>query len=1077
MAKADALRIIRENIEKHNRGEDARVLDLGNCGLRKFPEEALECVWVEELILSGKWHEYDSKTQKWEDKSSQNEGKVNGISLLPPTLSKLQLLQKLVIESTQVADLSPLAGLTNLQLLHCRLTQVTDLFPLVALTNLQQLDCSYTGVANLSPLEALTNLQILFCSNTQVANLSPLAALTNLQHLDCSNTYVVDLSSLVALTNLQILDCSDTYVADLSPLAALTNLQILFCSNAVVSDLSPLKYLINLQQLNISGEGFTSDGRVSDLSPLADLVNLKKLDCSANQVIDLQPLMSLTNLERLNISGGIFTENGKINNLFALSELPNLRQLDCSRTHVSDISPIAGFIEKGINIIIHPMDEQILNGFNYFDFSDCPLTTPPIEIVKQGNEAILRYFEERKKGQLIKVREAKLLIVGQGRSGKSSLRTKLLDRTAPLPEPDDTTRGIEISRLEVNMPITGEPLRINIWDFGGQNIQHFAHQFFLTANSLYALVTNERIQDHAHLSYWLQIIEMLGKKSPVMLIQNKDGGHCSALPREAAIRARFGNVHNRIFQTDFLHAATEPEFTDLYKEIVHRASQLPHIEREYLASFAQLRVKLETLADSEKHYLRREEYFDLMPDLSPELMIDYANALTFLGVCQYFPDDVWLREYVFLRPKWIIDALFHLLLHPSLDATQGFFTENDTTHIWKTKEYNGMHGLLVRMMQEFELCYPIEGKSHAFIIPQRLPSENKTYGWSEIEDIPVQYQYKFLPKGILTRLICRLHERIETLQGSSRQHVWSDAVIFSLPDGRGRVFVREVYEAHHLELRAAGEKGSEILNEVIRKLDDINNDAKYENLQWEKLVPCPCPVCLANPEERFFHPFEILVKRLEKGKTTNPCGKSGDDIEIEEIFGKSGVKFPKLGRSSQLDLFSWERQAAPRSHRPTPAQPAPLRIFISYSQHDRDNYLIPMTRYLKPLMIGGLLETWDDSQILPGEEWDEKIKSEIEKADVIFLLVSTHSLNTDYIWNVEIEAAMRRHEAGTARVIPIILSKCLWTEKDREGNYIFPPARLNAFPSKGKPINKWADVNDAWDAVAEGVKAVLKGMR
>ncbi|MDZ4703734.1 MAG: toll/interleukin-1 receptor domain-containing protein [Saprospiraceae bacterium] len=125
-------------------------------------------------------------------------------------------------------------------------------------------------------------------------------------------------------------------------------------------------------------------------------------------------------------------------------------------------------------------------------------------------------------------------------------------------------------------------------------------------------------------------------------------------------------------------------------------------------------------------------------------------------------------------------------------------------------------------------------------------------------------------------------------------------------------------------------------------------------------------------------------------------------------------------------------------------------------------------------MRGGLIATWNDQDILAGEEWDEEIRFKIEQADLIFLLVSAHSLNTDYIWNVEIEAAMRRHEARTARVIPIILSPCLWEEKDQEGNYIFPPAKLNALPSKGNPISKWDDKDDAWKAVAEGIKAILK---
>ena len=46
-----ARRLIRENIEKQARGEEATTLDLGNCGLTELPPEALECVWVEVFLF------------------------------------------------------------------------------------------------------------------------------------------------------------------------------------------------------------------------------------------------------------------------------------------------------------------------------------------------------------------------------------------------------------------------------------------------------------------------------------------------------------------------------------------------------------------------------------------------------------------------------------------------------------------------------------------------------------------------------------------------------------------------------------------------------------------------------------------------------------------------------------------------------------------------------------------------------------------------------------------------------------------------------------------------------------------
>ena len=682
--------------------------------------------------------------------------------------------------------------------------------------------------------------------------------------------------------------------------------------------------------------------------------------------------------------------------------------------------------------------EKILNGMSLDDYLlflvdsianqsaryTIPVTpiapTPIIEIIKKDPKAKARYSYEMGRTGLIKVREAKVLLVGQGKSGKTTLRKKLENPNADMPAPGDTTRGIEITRLDEKMPQTGEPLRINVWDFGGQDIQHYAHQFFLTGNSLYALVTNERIQDSVHLPYWLNIIEMLGKKSPVLLIQNKDGGHCQALRDEAAIRARFGNVHNRVFQTDLSQAVSELEFADLRREIVHQASLLPHVERDYLASFVELRGKLEAEADREIHYLNWEDYLALMPELSKDLLRDYANALTFLGVCQYFPNDAMLSGFVFLRPKWIIDALFALLLHSSLETKRGHFTEMDTFNIWQGSEYQGMHVLLVRMMEEFELCYRVEGGNHSYILPQRLPSESKTYGWNEPGDTPVQYRYKFMPKGILTRLICRLHERIET-DPERGQRVWCDAVIFTLPDGKGRVFAREVYSENTIELLASGDKRAEMLNEVIRKMDDINRDAKYDNLQFEKLVPCPCEVC-QNGEKKHFFDFQLLVDLLEEGEAEERCHVSRRKQNISEVLQFAGVEY-RLQQGFEVGGEGAPRTAFPRGSVGTRSA---LRIFISYSHAQRDYFPIFKADFIQYTRIQGLeVEIFGDDAIPIGTAWDEFLQTKVAECDAMILLVSQEFMNSNYIQANEFGAALERLKAGRSLLIaPVYFAPC-----------------------------------------------------
>ena len=81
--------------------------------------------------------------------------------------------------STNVDDLSPLAGWTRLQELNCAETGVSDLSPLTGCISLQKLDCSHTFVSDVTPLKNHTRLAEL-CTSRSVTDLSPLADRTTL---------------------------------------------------------------------------------------------------------------------------------------------------------------------------------------------------------------------------------------------------------------------------------------------------------------------------------------------------------------------------------------------------------------------------------------------------------------------------------------------------------------------------------------------------------------------------------------------------------------------------------------------------------------------------------------------------------------------------------------------------------------------------------------------------------------------------------------------------------------------------------------------------------------------------------
>jgi len=63
---------------------------------------------------------------------------------------------------------------------------------------------------------------------------------------------------------------------------------------------------------------------------------------------------------------------------------------------------------------------------------------------------------------------------------------------------------------------------------------------------------------------------------------------------------------------------------------------------------------------------------------------------------------------------------------------------------------------------------------------------------------------------------------------------------------------------------------------------------------------------------------------------------------------------------------------------------------------------------------------------------------------------------------------MERHEKNEARVIPVILRTCEWSE--------MPYAKLQALPTGAVPVTSFTDRDVAYTDVAKGIRAVVDHM-
>lgn len=116
----------------------------------------------------------------------------------------------------------------------------------------------------------------------------------------------------------------------------------------------------------------------------------------------------------------------------------------------------------------------------------------------------------------------------------------------------------------------------------------------------------------------------------------------------------------------------------------------------------------------------------------------------------------------------------------------------------------------------------------------------------------------------------------------------------------------------------------------------------------------------------------------------------------------------------------------------------------------------------------GLIDTWHDRRITVGSELDVEISAQVEQVEVILLLVSPDFLASSYCYDREMLRAMERHEAGDAKVIPVILRPCDWHHA--------PFGKLMATPRDGKPVTQWPDRDAAFLEVTGAIRAAIEKM-
>jgi internalin A len=685
--------------------------------------------------------------------------------------------------------------------------------------------------------------------------------LLNLQELHLKNNQLVEIPSEIGqLTNLQTIRLDQNQLSQLPPeIGQLTNLQKLYLQENHLNQL-PLGFcqLSNLREL------YLDENQLSRFpSEIGQLTNLQLLSLTKNQLSQLPPeLWQLTSLQKL------WLDDNQLDDIPPeIGQLTNLQEFYLSNTKLKRL----------------PTEIGLLNSLQTLNVADIPtLQTPPPEIVARGTTDILSFLRELQESRIIRY-ESKLLLVGEGGTGKSSLLRAL--RNKSFDSNLSSTHGIEVDRLQLSDP--HHVIILNTWDFGGQQIYHATHQFFFTKRSLYIVVWNARLGvEQGRLDYWLETIKAHAPDAPVLLVATHVDERMPDLNYQL-----YKDVYPQIVGHLGVSNKHGQGIAELKTVLADQALRLPLMGQPWPEKWLSVEKVLSTRPE---HHIDADTYVRCCSTCEVETDIakgSLGNYLHDLGKILYFRDDYVLSNLIVLKPNWVTKAISRVLDDEAISKEQGILLHSDLPRIWAVDEegqpYESyLYPIFLRLMERFYLSYQIEADapgdhSTSSLIPQLLPYQppislptwpkSPPAGQTQVEMV---YRFDFLPPGIMSWFIVRTHRFSQNLH-------WREGVLLAYEGHQARAELNPMQR--ELRLLVQGLLPQNFFTILMNTMDVIL--ARFEGLKVRREIPC---ICHWQHEETepcpSLYRYEELVRRMEAKRYKVECPQSFREVSVPTLL-------------------------------------------------------------------------------------------------------------------------------------------------------------------------------------------------
>jgi internalin A len=582
---------------------------------------------------------------------------------------------------------------------------------------------------------------------------------------------------------------------------------------------------------------------------IGGLTALTELNVSYNQFSALPPKIGrFTALTVLNVSGNRLSalpaEIGRLTALTALGLARN--QLSALPPEIGQLTALTVLYVQNNQLSALPaelcdcktLERLFLHGNDALGLPPEVLGPGWLEVGLGKSPAapadILDYYFRTRREATRVLNEAKVLLVGEAAVGKTSLVRALVHNQACRPA-EKITEGIRIDRWTVAGKREAERIRLNVWDFGGQEIMHATHQFFLTKRSLYLVVLDARQDEkQGRLEYWLRLVQSFGGESPVIVVINKVDDGRLQLDRTGLADKYKPNLLGFV---ETSCSAGLRGIAELRETIGREIRKLEHVDSRLPATWFDVKAALEDEAKHTPHmpYAGYQEIchkHGVQDEGDQERLVRFLHDL---GVILNFRDDDHLQALGVLSPNWVTAGVHGIIRSERVNRSAGVLPRDCLGEVLNAGQYpSDKRSFILDMMQRFELCFEFDDGTHRrWLIPGLLAKDRPAFEWDERDLVRFEYRYAVLPGSVIWRFIVRNHP----LLGKTPVY-WRSGVLLHIDGAEALVVADEEDRRVSIAVRgpSAGQRRAAVTH-VRMELEHIHGN--LPRIEAKGRVPLP----------------------------------------------------------------------------------------------------------------------------------------------------------------------------------------------------------------------------------------------